>query len=335
MTNNNHPLTFYERQQIEFYLRLKLKKREIARRLKRNHSIIVREVKRNPPSGGYYRADLAQARADRLAKKTNKRKLDKDFWLLRYVEEQLAQGFSPQQIAGRLKRYPPLHLKSKAISHESIYLYIYETIYGKHLYHYLRRVQKKRRKHGSRRQRAKITIPGRISIHARPEAITQKVRYGDWEKDLLEFSKQKECLAVQYERKSMLVRLVKVINKTAEESLEAISHTINSLPLPLFQSMTFDNGGENASHTELKRSFGMETYFCDPYSAWQKGGVENINGLIRQYLPRRTDLSKLTDKGIYEIQEKLNNRPRKSLGYLTPNEVINQEFYLESGALNS
>ena len=133
----------------------------------------------------------------------------------------------------------------------------------------------------------------------------------------------------------MLIRLKKVSNKTAEENLNALLYIIDSLPLSLFKSMTFDNGGENACHTELKRNFFIETYFCDSYSAWQKGGVENINGLIRQYLPRHTDLSKLTNEDIYEIQEKLNNRPRKSLNYLTPNEIINLEFNLKSGALNS
>lgn len=335
MANNNQPLTFYERQKIEFYHRLKFKKREIGRKIGRHHTIVVRELKRNPPVRGYYRADSAQARADRLAKKTNKRKLDKDFWLLRYVEEQLKQGLSPQQIAGRLKISPPVSLRGKTISHESIYQYIYETIYGKHFYHYLRRAKKTRQKRYSRRPRAKITIPERISIHERPLMVANKVRYGDWEKDLVEFRKQRECLSVQYERKSMLIRLKKVANKTAEESLNALFYAISSLPSPLFQSMTFDNGKENVCHTELKRNFAIATYFCDPYSAWQKGGVENINGLVRQYLPRQTDLSKLTDGDIHEIQEKLNNRPRKSLGYLTPNEIINQEFNLQGGALNS
>lgn len=297
MKNNNQPLTFYERQRIEFYLRLKLKKREIGRKIGRNHSIIVRELKRNPLVKGYY--------------------------LLSHGEEQLEKGFSPQQVAGRLKKSPPAALKGKTISHESIYQYIYETVYGKHFYHYLRRAKKKRQKRYSRRQRVKITIPERISIHARPLTVANKVRYGDWEKDLVEFRKQKECLSVPYERKSMLIRLKKVADKTAAESLNVLFYIIGSLPAALFRSMTFANGKENVCHTELKRSSAMATYFCDSYSAWQKGGVKNINGLIRQYLPRQTDLSKLTDEDIYEIQERLNNRPRKSLDYLTPNEIIN------------
>jgi len=328
MSKNYQPLTFYERQQIEYYLKLKLSKRSIGRRIKRDHSIIIKEVKRHSQPDLSYRADLAQKQADLLAKKTNKRKLDKDYWLLRYVEEQLEEGLSPQQVAGRLKEYPPKELKGKTISHEAIYQYIYETVYGKHLYQHLRRNKPKRQKQGSRKKQAKTHILNRVSIHERPETINQKIRYGDWERDLVEFRKQKEYLAVQYERKSMLVRLSKVANKTAEESLRVIYQAIESLPMILFKSMTFDNGGENAGHTELRKELGMETYFCDPYKSWQKGGVENINGLIRQYLPKRTDFSKLTDGDIHFIQERLNNRPRKSLNYLTPNEIIKREFNL-------
>jgi IS30 family transposase len=335
MSNNRHPLTLYERQQIEYYLRLKLKRREIGRKIKRDHSIVVKEIKRHRHPEFGYRADYAQNQAEIAARRTNKRKIDKDFWLLCYVEEQLENGLSPQQIAGRLKEYPSTYLRGKTISHESIYQYIYETIYGKHMYRYLRRARKIRQKRCSRRKRAKTTIPERISIHERPEIVAHRARYGDWEKDLLEFKKQRESLAVQYERKSMLVRLRKVANKTAEENLQALVSIIDTLPLFLFRSITFDNGGENACHTGLRQEFGIKTYFCDAYAAWQKGGVENINGLVRQYLPRRTDLSKLTDEDIYEIQEKLNNRPRKSLSYLTPNEIIDREFNLKSGALNS
>jgi len=334
MSKNNQPLTFYERQQIEYYLKLKLSKRSIGKKLKRNHSIVVKEIKRHWHLKLGYRADLAQSRANLMAKKTNKRKLDKDYWLLRYVEEQLETGLSPQQIAGRLTECPPPDLKGKTISHEAIYQYIYQTVCGRHLYRYLRRNRPKRQKQGRSQKHNKIHILDRVSIHERPEEINQKVRYGDWERDLVEFGKREEHLAVLYERKSMLVRLNKVFNKTAEESLRVIYQTINSLPPTLSKSMTFDNGTENAKHFQLKKERGIKTYFCDPYAAWQKGGVENANGLIRQYLPKRTDLSKLTNEDIHQIQEKLNNRPRKSLNYQTPNEIINREFGLRGGALN-
>lgn len=335
MSKNNYPLALHERQQIEYYLRLKFKKRGVGRRIGRGHSVVVREISRNANSDGVYRASFAQAKAERTARKTNKRKLDKNEFLLRHIEEQLENGLSPEQISGRLKEQPPKFLLEQTVSHESIYQYIYNTAYGKRLYQYLRRAKPKRQKRYSRKKQTKNPISGRVSIHQRPEDITLKTRYGDWERYLMEFKKQRTCLSVQYERKSMLIRLSKVANKTAEESLRALMTAIDTLPLTLFKSITFDNGGENVCHIELKKTFEVETYFCDPYASWQKGGVENANGLIRQYLPKNANLSKINNKDIEEIREKLNNRPRKSLNYLTPNEIINREFNLRSGALNS
>ena len=116
----------------------------------------------------------------------------------------------------------------------------------------------------------------------------------------------------------------KTDNKSAEETKNALIKTAESIPKEIFLTITFDNGTEGAKHTEIKREYEIDTYFCDPFSSWQKGGVENANKLIRYYLPRNTDLSKLTDRDIYEIQEKLNNRPRKCLGYLSPNEIIHK-----------
>ena len=159
--------------------------------------------------------------------------------------------------------------------------------------------------------------------------IEAKKRFGDWEGDLAAFSKQREALAVQYERKAMLLRIKRVMNKTALEHEQALMGTLESLPPFLRQSLTFDNGGENACHRTVRDALGIATYFCDPYSAWQKGGVENVISLIRQYLPRKTDLSTLTNEDLQNIQEHINNRPRKSLNYLTPNEVINREFVQE------
>lgn len=330
MSNTTNHLSLYEREQIEYYLKLRLSKRSIAKRLKRDSSVIIREINRNRSSGGVYRAKEAQKKAGVKARRTNKRKLDKDEFLLKYVVDKLEEGLSPEQIAGRLKECPPRDLKGRTISHESIYQYIYETIYGKHLYQYLRKAKKRRGQQKGRKTQGNC-LKNRISIHERPKEIDQKSRYGDWESDLMEFSKQKRALSVQYERKGMLVRLCKVANKTAREKQEALMKSIDSLPGYLWQSVTFDNGSENACHDNL----GLDTYFCDAYSAWQKGGVENINGLIRQYLPRKTDLSKMTDEDIQAIQERLNNRPRKSLNYRTPNEIINLEFDIKGGALNS
>ena len=335
MSNNEKILlSHYERQKIEYYLKLGLSRRAIARRIKRDHSVIVREIKRNSMKNGRYSADWAQKKAEKNSHHTNVCKLDKDRVLLKYVEDRLKDGWSPEQIDGRSKKHSPLELRGTTISHESIYQYIYEGN-GKYLYKYLRRAQRKRKKQKSRRKQEKNPITERISIQERPETVNEKERLGDWEGDQTQYQKQKQRLSVQYERKAMLTMIQRVLNKSAEENEQALIRSLESLPPELHQSMTFDNGGENACHTKIRDIFQMNTYFCDPYSAWQKGGVENVIGLIRQYLPKNTDLSKVTDDDIYRVQELLNNRPRKSLNYLTPNEVINQHINPTSGASNS
>ncbi len=146
------------------------------------------------------------------------------------------------------------------------------------------------------------------------------------------FSKQKNTLSVQYERKTMLCRLRKLKSKEAVETERAVAESVESLPNELWQSITRDNGTENAKHLNTLNAFNIQSYFCDAYASWQKGGVENLNKLIRQYLPRKTDMSKISHDEIYEIQERLNNRPRKGLNYLTPNEIIAE--YIKSGAVN-
>lgn len=317
----SNEFTYYERQMLEYWFRTKQSMRTIAGNMRRAHTIISRELKRNGDGDrGKYRADVAQRLFEKRRHKQHKGKLDKYPELKRIVVEGLKEEWSPDVIAGKLKKSG----EPQTISHESIYHYIYNKD-GRYegLYQYLRQGKSKRQKRSSRKS-GNLRIPERISIHQRPAVVGERARYGDWESDSVIFSKQKTILSVQSERKSKLIRMHKAENKTAEETKYALIKTVESLPNELFKTMTFDNGGEGAKHMEIKKEYGVETYFCDPFSSWQKGGVENANKLIRQYLPRKTDMSKLTDRDIYEIQEKLNNRPRKCLNYQTPNEVINK-----------
>lgn len=328
-------LTFVQRQWIEFYNNRKQGPREIGRFLRRDHTVISRELKRNTKPGKKYSAITAQKLADFKAKKTNKRKLDTDKELHDYVVKKLREGLSPDEVAGELKNYPPKTLKGKTISYEAIYDYIYNGE-GKweSLYYHLRKKHRQRRKQHSRKSH-KVIIPERVSIHMRPNVINERKREGDWETDSMKFKKQKTSLSVQYERKLMLARIHRVTDGTAEETEQAISKSIESLPNELFKSLTWDNGTEGVCHTNIRDDYNIETYFCDPYSSWQKGGVENLNGLIREYLPRTTDMTTITDEDIYRIQEILNNRPRKKLGYLTPNKALAAFTNQLSGALNS
>lgn len=322
-------LTFAERRQIEYYVRLHYGPREIARRLGRDHTVVSRELRRNTKAGRRYDAPAAQKLAEGRVKKTNKQKLATDEQLHDYVKKKLRAGWSPEQIDGRLKEQPPLALRGKRISYEAIYQYIYNGEgHWEGLYHYLRRKHWRRRKKGGRKPQTS-RIPERISIHERPEGV----RVGDWETDTVQFKKQRAGLSVQYGRFAMLARIHKVANKSAEETLAALRQTVESLPQDLFATMTYDNGTEGVGHTHLRDDYGIATYFCDPYASWQKGGVENLNGLIREYLPRKTDLATVTDEKIERIQERLNNRPRKKLNYRTPNEVI-AHILTHGGALN-
>jgi len=317
----SNELTFYDRQMLEYWLRSQMSLRDIGKSMRRAHTILSREIVRNGTGDRKkYRADIAQRLFERRKYKQHKGKLDKHPELKQCVIEGLINEWSPDVIAGKLKTSG----KKLTISHESIYHYIYNKN-GRYegLYKYLRQGQCKRHKRHTRKI-SKLPIVERISVHQRPLVVGERGRFGDWESDSVIFSKQKTALSVQSERKSKLIRMHKVANKTAEETKYALIKTIESLPSEMFKTMTFDNGGEGAKHTEIRNEYGIETYFCDPFASWQKGGVENANKLIRQYLPRSTDLSKLTDRDIYLIQEKLNDRPRRCLGYKSPNEVINR-----------
>ena len=321
------PLTLYEREQIEAWLRIGKKKSWIAIKLNRDYSIIKREVKRNSGAVLPYNAQLADEYTRRRRKKTNVRKLEK--WqnqsLANYVRKELEDGKSPEQIEGRLKEHPPKEVsecKDKIVSYESIYNWIYEgegRLGG--LYKKLRRKQKVRRPKFSRKKQAKIIIKEKVSITERPEIVSERKRIGDWETDSVIFS-GKSILSVQFERKMKLCRLHKCEDKSAIRSEEALRDSIESLPENFWQSITRDNGTENALHHETN----IPSFFCDTYCSWQKGGVENLNGLIREYFPKKSNLDKIEESYIYEIQEKLNNRPRKALNYLTPNEVLALEL---------
>ncbi|MEK7213134.1 MAG: IS30 family transposase [Patescibacteria group bacterium] len=317
----SNDLKFYDRQKLEYWLRTKQSLRAIAKIMKRDHSVLVRELERNSTGDRKkYRADVAQRLSKKRRFKQHKGKLDKYPELKERVIEGLKREWSPDVIAGKLKTERARH----TISHESIYHYIYNKD-GRYenLYQYLRQGQAKRHKLHSRKK-CKLGIAERKSIHLRPEYIDQRKRYGDWESDSMIFSRQKTILSVQSERKSKLIRLHKAIDKSAEETKNALVKTAESLPPEMFLTVTFDNGTEGARHAELKREYRIETYFCDPFASWQKGGVENANKLIIYYLPRSADLTKLTDRDIYLIQEKLNNRPRKCLNYKSSNEIINE-----------
>ncbi len=318
------PLTCLDRSQIEFRLKAHLSGRRIARDLKRSHRVIQYEIKERSMPDGTYSAVFAQTLADRMKEKRRKRrrKLDIDDELREHVVSELKRRQSPDVIAGRLRYDPPPHLQGKMISHEAIYqwLQIGEGRYlGLHGFLCSGR-PKRQERHG--RKKRKIHIPERISIHERPEGIEERNELGHWESDSVVFKKQRTRISVQYERKARYVAIHRLSDGSAEETERALARSIESLPQPLFKTITFDNGSEGANHGKVRDRFDLKTYFCDPYASYQKGGVENANRIIRRYLPRETDMSRITQRDLYAIQEKINSTPRKVLGYKTPKEVL-------------
>ena len=315
----SNELTLYDRQKLQYWLRTRQSLREIAQLVRKDHSVLSRELRRNGGERKNYRADVAQARADKRRHQKRQGKLDKHPELKKFVVNQLQNDWSPEEIAGYLKQTA----KSATISYESIYHYIYKrSEKWEKLFLLLPQRRPRRRQRGGRKYR-KIRIPERKSIRFRPSVVNERKRYGDWESDNLEFKRNvtKGAISVQLERKSGLVRIHKVNGKkNPTDTLEALTKTRESLPDELFKTITFDNGFENYRHREL----GVDTYFCKPFASWQKGSVENANKLLRRYLPRDIELDTLTDADLYRIQEKLNDRPRKRLHYKTPNEVINE-----------
>lgn len=318
-------ITSFERQIVEVGLRVGKKVRAIARSLNRDHRVIQREINRNSGDHSPYTAVVAERIAAEREAQRHRHKLDKpeNAALKKYVVDNIKKDNSPEQVAGELKELPPLHLKGQTICHETIYQYIYEgSGRWEYLWPHLRKKKSKRQKQHTRKPR-KTSIPSRISIHTRPIQIESRRQLGHWESDTLEGKRStNHHVSVQYERASQSVLIRRIKDKSALETKKAIASCIEATPKGLWKTITFDNGTETAMHAQLRDPYSLKTYHCDTYASWQKGGVENINGLIRQYIPKGTDISKMTNKQIYAIQEKLNNRPRKKLNYLTPNQII-------------
>ena len=316
------PLTRYEREKIEIFLRGKWKIRQIAKNLFRNHSVIVRELARNTDKDGIYRAASAQVKAEKRLKRPYRKKLDTDEDLRNYVIQKLMLGWSPQIISGRLKNRPDSKITGSYVCHETIYQYIYEgegRFMG--LYQYLVRKNKKRVRKFSRKPRKNKGLLHTTLIKYRPKEINERQEFAHWESDSIVSKKSKPGLSVQTERLTRLVRITKIDNMSAEETEEAIKLQIETISPIYFKSITFDNGTEGANHWKLSMEYNIDTYHCDPYCSWQKGTVENTNGLIRRYLPKGTDFEIISRQQIYDIQERLNNRPRKVLEYKTPSEA--------------
>jgi IS30 family transposase len=320
-------LSYAERQFLELRLLGRWSLRRIAEEIGRDHSALSREIRRNSLNGKRYRASEAQAAAEYRAKRQRKGcKLDRDPNLAAWVEERLREGWSPEKIAGRLKWHPPLRLSGRSVSHETIYGWIYEGAgrFGG-LYQCLWSRRKRRFTHKGRQPKT-VQIEGRMLVSERLEDREA----GHLESDSMIWREWKGLLSAQVDRKLFVCRLRPCSNRTANETAEALRRTIETLPHRFVRDFAFDNGSENANHLQIREEYSLDIYFCAPRSPWQKPQIENLNRTIRHWLPRKTKVSVLTDRDWQDIEDRLNNLPRKSLQYLTPNEALTQ--YLASGA---
>jgi transposase, IS30 family len=328
MTKKRGQLKSEERHVLYAYLREGLSLRSIAGKMQRAVSSLSEEVKVSGGRENYnpLRAHFNACLRRWQANSTNPLK-SAEVW--KYVKEKLEEGWSPQQISERIKEDYTDNNKMR-ISHETIYQFV-NSKEGRELDLAKKLRRKKFRKLRKGRMESvnpkKQRIRNRIPIHDRPEAVNGKERCGDWESDLMEGRRgSKHCLSVQKERKTQYVCLRRVKDKTAEENTKAVTDNLSVLPQELRLTITYDNGPENTEHEEINDILGTLSYFCDPYCSWQKGSVENVIGLVREYFPKGTDLSKVTDDEIQAVQDRLNNRPRKSLNYLTPHEVLSSHL---------
>jgi transposase, IS30 family len=318
-------LTAADRGAIQVLLHKNYTLTQIAREIGFHKSTVSREIKQRSTPRGYvaWSAQLnyeAKRKRCKQKKKLNQPKTQK------YVVSKLQLGWSPEQIAGRMK----LEGRKDRVCHETIYAWLYKDEWAhdeEKLYQYLRYGQKKRKKQNGRSvHRSKI--PNRVSIHERPEVVNDRTEYGHWEGDSVIYP-YKMAINTINELMTGKVKFTKLKRKTAKLTAQAMS---NQLKDEIALTITLDNGTEFTKHETVSQNTGAQTYFCDPYSSWQRGANENANMLLRGYLPKRKNITDLTQDELEDIASELNNRPRKRLGYKTPNEVYNELLVNKKGS---
>jgi IS30 family transposase len=318
-------LTLAEREEISRSVAAGQSARSIAAVLGRSPSTISREIKRNGGAEGY-RANQADQSAWDRAHRPKTCKLTQNRTLARLVAAKLQLQWSPEQIAGWLKRTYP-NDPSSQVSHETIYRSLYIQARGalkKELLGHLRRTRGLRRsRHHTQKTDDHGRISNTISISQRPASAEDRSVPGHWEGDLI-CGTNGSYIATLVERQTRYVMLVKVTGKDTESVVDALVKNARKLPQELYKSLTWDRGKELADHKRFTLATDIQVYFCDPQNPWQRGSNENTNGLLRQYFPKGTDLSPHSQAHLNAIARRLNERPRKTLDYETPAERLQQ-----------
>ena len=316
-------LSFEERETLSFGLFQGQTFRTMATVLGRSPSTLSREYTRNTPRTLPYRACTAQTRAVARGRQPRRPRKLLDPWLWRYVRTHVLQGHSPEQIAGRLRHEYPDDMQ-KHLSAETIYVGLYVLPRGtlrSQLLLALRQSRKTRRPRARGRDR-RGQIPNMRLIAERPAEVDTRTVPGHWEGDRIKGARNGSAVGTLVERTSRLVILARLEGTDARSTCDGFTKKLRYIPAPLRQTLTYDRGKEMTEHERLAKRLALQVFFADPHSPWQRGTNENTNGLLRQYLPKGTDLSSYTQCELNAIAQKLNTRPRKCLNWETPLEVF-------------
>jgi IS30 family transposase len=317
-------LTPMERGQIQALLGQGLSQNAIARKLGRSPSTISRELRRNGTVFRRYDAGHAQRRYQTV-RQLCVRGRSLDYLPLRqYVIERFMEGYSPEQVSGRLSIDCPGQPRMR-VSHESIYRTIYaDEKLCRILLGCLRQRHSRRRRRGERKP-VRSMIPNRIGIEDRPVQVETLERYGDWEGDTVVGKNQEGAILTMVERKSMMLLADVLPLKTAQATARSAIGLLERMPPGWLRTITFDNGSEFSGHTTITQTTGIDVYFAHPYSSWERARNENTNGLLRQYYPKKTSFANLDPAALQRVVNEINNRPRKKLGCRTPLEVFREQ----------
>jgi IS30 family transposase len=320
-----------DRIQIQVLTKRGVSDAEIARDLKVHRSTVWRERRRNKVEGKYY-YHLAQACAEKRQRDRRRMPSKMTPAMVAFIEEKLRLGWSPEQIGGWLKHRQTALVP---VSYERIYWHVWgNKVDGGNLYRHLRRGGRRYRRFGSRFDftRRKAPVSGRVDIGQRPAIVEEKSRVGDWELDTIVGSQRKGALVSMVERGSKFVRLALV----AESKSDVVANVIEarlSKDIDKVLTLTMDNGAEFARHKLFGAALDADTFFARPYHAWERGLNEHTNGLVRQYFPKSTDFTTISQTEVHRVEELLNNRPRAVLAFRTPLEIFSNPQLLKPVAL--
>ena len=314
-------LTKEQRYVISCLLAKGRRQKEIADVIGKDKSVISREIKRNKDQrSGLYKDDLANRKyLSRQKDKPKQKRFTPE--IKRYVEDLLRDDYSPEQIIGVSKEQ---HVD--CVSHERIYQHIWlDKKNNGELHTHLRRKGRRYRKRGNKKDSRGI-IKNRVIINQRPSIVEDRTRFGDLEVDLIIGKNHKQAILTINDRASGILKMRKVKSKESEVVTNAIVEILDDW-IPYIHTITADNGKEFAGHEAVASSLDIDYYFAHPYHSWERGSNENLNGLVRQYFPKGSDFSSISDEEVIRVQEKINNRPRKRFGFKSPIFVMNDLLF--------